>query len=1320
MAIESAAYFSRLARTGLLVLIGMLSLCGVALAQKELVTTGSVIPLQHSNAWCQIYQVQIAPNGDELFLDACGNGGYGSIYQLTKGSNTFQTVTSTIDSGGTYWNEGMAMDAKGTIYVTDRYSGSQHMYRVPYNPADGTWDFSAAGDSWEPTLDSGFEGNGTQNAVFLNSAAKDGSGDLFVSEQANNLLVIPVNANGTVPLFPSGANDGLPEFQYLLKGLKDKIMPMAVDVNGNLYFIENPFDSPASRATGVFFIPASTITSCLTAMAAGTSTPTAACISGTESSLSRIDPSNTEKFNGITLDAAGNVYVTDENDGYGGTRNGLIEIPNESGSPVGVTATSFNFEDAEYLSPVGANANPTIDPRGFIWLPTGSSGDWNPNGSAVGIPGTGNLVLYQLGAANLGATPVGTASATGTVFFSFSGSVTPASIAFSQPGGGTDFSAVATNPYPPSSGSAPTIPCTPNTTAMPNTYIAFTSCEYWVALTPQGTNSVGSVSGELSMLDSNNKVISGSTADLTGIGEGPAAALLVPANQTPLATGLVTPQQVAGDSLGNSYVADSGRGKVLMFAAGATTASAGTSIGTGLTAPTGVAVDGFGDVYIGDSGKVIEVPAVNGTLNPAGQTVLLSGLGANLNLAADDAGNVYVADPANARVVRIYNSQMSMVIEGTSTIGTGFTKPSAVAVDDSGNVYVADGANLDEITFWGLQTTITSNLSVPVTGLAVDPSGSVYVAQSGGILRIPLESTGLSSNDAAEIDSGGITAPTGIGIDSLGNLYATAESYAVTTYTSSAPPTTTTVTTPSLLSLSGAFVSFGTVSTQTQSNPVDVDVYNIGNEPLALTGNPTFSGTNAADYSIETDGQNPCDTTGATPIASATACSLGVTVTAANNYLSQGSMAVLTNAVNAPTTNAVLEAYALNNLCLTTTTITLTPSTGLIYPASTTVSATVTPVDPTCSAGNEPTGGKIVLTVDPQAKGSSETTQTQTLNNELASFGVTGLNGGTYIIYASYKGDPIFGGSSSSRTFTFVVAQATPTVTLSEPTGVTPVNGVYYVLQGSTTTLQASVTSAVGTPSGSVQFLNNGSKPADPTQNPVTLSGSGNATFNTSNLASGTYNLTAVFGSDLNFASVTSAVVTIVVIPPSALITASPATVSTTAGTPVTSTLTITALEGYSPKLGVQLYCNNATLPQYSECTFDVPTVDLFDHPGVPQISHVTISTNIPVNESALRTGTSPIVFAGMFGLGLLGLALRRKAKFNRSALTVVCLMLLFAGTLVGFTGCTNSGYTTTPPAPHVVTPAGTYHVSIYTLDLVTNEISSLPFTLSVTVTAAQ
>jgi len=1333
MTIESAAYIRRLTRAGLLFLIGMLSLGSAATAQKELVTTGSVIPIPNDPSFCQIFQAHMAPNGDLLFLDVCGGSGqFGSIYQLNPGSTTFQTVAATIDTSGTFWNEGMAMDARGTIYITDRFSGTQHIYRTPFNPSDGTWDFSASGDSWptsvgEGNVDSGFENLGTQTDVFLDSPAKDGSGILFVAEQnANNIIMIPVNADGTIPLFTSGSNSGNPQFQYLLKGLKGQVFQMDVDASGNLYFLENPGDSPSSRVTGVFLVPPSVYQPCLTASAAGTSTPTNACISGTESSLSRIDSGNTEKFNGLAIDAAGNVYVADTSDKTGGTRNGLLMIPNESGSPTGVTAASFNFGDAEYISPVGNSANPFIDPRGFIWQMTGTSGNWTPNGEGA-VPGTGNFVLYQLGATNLGTTPIGTPAATaGSVYYTFSGSVTPGSIAFSQEGGGAsaDFSATQTNPYPPAAGNTPAVPCTAGpsaTSATPTMYTAFSTCTLWVQFSPQGPNSVGQVSGQVSILDSNNNVIPGSTNYLSGIGQGPAVSLLSPSQQTPLATALKTPEQVAGDSLGNSYVADSGLGKVLMFAPGSS-AAAGVAIGTGLKAPTGVAVDGAGDVYIADSGSVIEVPAVNGVLNPAGQTTLQSGFGSNLNLAVDTSQNVYVADPSNGRVVRIYNPQMSMVIQGVDTIGS-FKKPTAVATDDAGNVYVADGTNLDEVNFWNGQTTIPdTTLSAPVTGLAVDPSGSVDVAQAGGILRIPLVNGGLSFADAVAVDSGGITAPNSVGIDGLGNLYATASSYTVNSIGSTGP-TATSVTTPNVFLLS-AFLNFGDVSTLTQSLPTDAVVFNIGNaSTLALTsGTPTFSGTNAADYGEEADGANPCDTTGATPIISGSSCTLGITSTTANVGVSQAMMSVATNAVNMPSASALLESYSLNNLCNTLNSIAVNPATGVVYPGSTMVTATLSLMNASSAnciaAGTATPTGTMRLTLTPQVAGVAQVVLTATVSNNQAIFNAAGLNGGTYTMFATYLGDSVFGGSSSSRTYTFSVAQATPSVALSNPVGITPVDGTYYVLVGSNTALTATVSSTVGSPVGSVMFLN-GSTPADTTQNPVAISGAGTATFTTTNLAAGTYNLTAVYSGDTNFTTVTSSVVTIVVIPQSALITASPSTLTAAPGASVTSTLTITALEGYSPKMGVQLNCIPATLPQFAECNFTTPTVDLFDHPGVPQTSLVTITSNLPVNETttaALHKGSSPFAFAGLFGLGLLGLAFRQRSKFKRSALSVLCLMLVFAGAAVGLSGCTNSGFTHTPTVPKVTTPAGTYNVSITGTDVGTNQITTLPFTLTYTV----
>ncbi len=1316
---DFAKYGRMKAGTAVLLFIGMLLGCGAGVAQ-QLVTSGSIIPLTHSTNYCQILSIKNAPNGDTVMLDICGGGGYGSLYQMKKGTNTILTIASSIDSSGTYWNEYMAMDAIGTLYITDRYSGSQHIYRVPYNPKDGSWDFSAAGDSWYPTINGGFQGKGTNGITFMDSPAKDGSGILFVAEQnANAIVAIPVDNTGNVPNATGGSNVGHPQFQYLVNGLIANVMPMDADSNGNLYFIENPYQSASTRGNGVFFIPGSTIMACMQKSASGASDPSTPCISGTESALQRVDPGGAEKFNGIAHDANGNLYLADTSDSNGGTRNGLLMVPNTTGSPAGVTAaSSFDFSNAQYISPVGVNGMPTLDYRGFFWLPTGGSTNYAPAGSG-GIPGTGNFVLWQPGATSLGTTPIGTPSTAGVVFYAFSGTVTPSGIGISQPGGGTAFAPSATNPYPPATGNTPAVPCTAG-----KTYNAYDSCQYWVTFTPSGANAVGSDAAQLSLLDAKNNPIAGSTDYINGIGQGPEVSLLIPTQQTPLSTGLKTPAQVAGDTLGNAYVADPGQGKVLAFSAGAAGA-AGTAVGAGFTAPTGVAVDPAGDLFVADSGKIYELPAVNGTPNTAAQTVVQTGLGGGINLATDAMGGVYAADPSNHRVVRVFNAPTTMTLEGTHTLGTGLTTPTAVAVDNAGDVFVADGSNLIEINYWGGQTTITSSLAAPVTGLTVEPSGSVDVAQANGIIRIPLESTGLNFNDAAAIDAGGVTTPSGIGLDSLGNMYVTAASYNVSSVATSGAVSTA-VNTPNVLLLNGALVNFGLVSQQTPSNPVDVNVYNIGNAPLSLTAAPTFAGANAADYAVQQDGINPCDTSGATPVASGTACQLGVAVAAAGLGVTQGTMAVTTNALNAPTATATLEAYSSNLLCKTQTSITLNPASGLVYPGATKVTSVTTASDPSCSPGNAPQGGSVVLTLAPQAKGAALSTQTAVLAaSGQNTFTLTGLSGGTYVLYVTYRGDVVFGGSSSTRTFTVAVAQAAPKVTLGTPSGVTAINGIYYIGQGKTASLVSTVTSTVGKPTGTVTFKN-GTTAADPKQAPVTLDASGSATFTSSNLAAGTsaanlgqaYNITAVYSGDQNFASVTSTAVPIEIVPPVALIQASPASISTTAGTPVSTSVMVQPLNGYDgqAKLGIQIYCDSATLPKYSECTFNVPTLDIYDAKGAAVTTGLTITSNLAVSLSSNEhRDRSAIAFGSMFGAGLLGLAFRRRVKLNRLMLGLVCLLLM-GGAVTGLSGCTNSGYTQTPPAPHNTTPSGTYNVSLYTVDLQTNQRSSLPYTISVTI----
>ena len=92
------------------------------------VTTGSpVIPTTHGT-WGQIMKVQVAHNGSVAFLDWSTSG----LYQLRPGSSTFTTIASgaPLEASGSFWNSGMTMDAKDTIYIADRY-GNTPFFRIP-------------------------------------------------------------------------------------------------------------------------------------------------------------------------------------------------------------------------------------------------------------------------------------------------------------------------------------------------------------------------------------------------------------------------------------------------------------------------------------------------------------------------------------------------------------------------------------------------------------------------------------------------------------------------------------------------------------------------------------------------------------------------------------------------------------------------------------------------------------------------------------------------------------------------------------------------------------------------------------------------------------------------------------------------------------------------------------------------------------------------------------------------------------------------------------------------------------------------------------
>lgn len=181
-----------------------------------------------------------------------------------------------------------------------------------------------------------------------------------------------------------------------------------------------------------------------------------------------------------------------------------------------------------------------------------------------------------------------------------------------------------------------------------------------------------------------------------------------------------TPLDVAVDSAGNAYVADSlnhsirkitPAGVVTTFAG---SGSAGYNDANGASAqfngPRGVAVDASGNVYVSDTGngRIRKITPTRDVTTFAGSgfsgTTDGPGSSARFNypegLAVDAAGNLYVADRQNHRIRKITPEGEVSTFAGstsgyTNGIGTAaqFNLPSGIAIDGTGVIYVADTSN---------------------------------------------------------------------------------------------------------------------------------------------------------------------------------------------------------------------------------------------------------------------------------------------------------------------------------------------------------------------------------------------------------------------------------------------------------------------------------------------------------------------------------------------------------------------------------------------------------------------------------------------------
>ncbi len=212
---------------------------------------------------------------------------------------------------------------------------------------------------------------------------------------------------------------------------------------------------------------------------------------------------------------------------------------------------------------------------------------------------------------------------------------------------------------------------------------------------------------------------------------------------------LNAPEGLAMDKSGNIYIADSQNQRIrkvdtqgtITTVAGNGTAAFGGDGGSGTNAeldnPSDVAVDSSGNLYIADTGnqriRKLTSAGVISTVVGGGTDLSGSGAGTNESLSApqgvtvEPAGTVLISDTSHNRILRLQSDGTIELVAGTGTAGFSgdggpatsakLRSPEGLSEDSTGNIYVADSLN-DAIRQIG-----TDGIIATISGLPATSSG---------------------------------------------------------------------------------------------------------------------------------------------------------------------------------------------------------------------------------------------------------------------------------------------------------------------------------------------------------------------------------------------------------------------------------------------------------------------------------------------------------------------------------------------------------------------------------------------------------------------
>lgn len=246
------------------------------------------------------------------------------------------------------------------------------------------------------------------------------------------------------------------------------------------------------------------------------------------------------------------------------------------------------------------------------------------------------------------------------------------------------------------------------------------------------------------------------------------------------------PEALCADSAGNIYVADTYNHKIRKISPlGAVTTFAGTGFagsanGTGtaasFTSPTGVCADSVGNLYVVENNKIRMITPAGVVSNFAGTGFYgsLDGPGSSatffsiVGICIDEVGNLYVADRQNHKIRKVTPAGVVSTYAGAGTPGSvdgpslsaTFNLPVSVCTDVMGNIYVTEVGGqhkIRKISTAGVVSTIagsgTGNVDGPGStakfnfprSICIDASGDLFVADGTNhkIRKISLAAVGI-------------------------------------------------------------------------------------------------------------------------------------------------------------------------------------------------------------------------------------------------------------------------------------------------------------------------------------------------------------------------------------------------------------------------------------------------------------------------------------------------------------------------------------------------------------------------------------------------